>query len=167
MSQSGLLDVLKSNPAIPTSFVTDSGTAVSILNEIEVLGGTGATTSGSGKTITIVVSGGGFTWNEVTTTSQAISVENGYVANNAGLVTLTLPVTASIGESFHIVGKGAGLFKIAQNAGQTIHFISSDTTPGVTGSLTAIEQYAAIELVCITDNTDWAVLNSSGNYTVV
>jgi hypothetical protein len=65
-----------------------------------------------------------------------------------------------------VVGKGTGLFKIAQNAGQTIHIVASDTTTGVTGSLTAIERYAALELVCITANTDWAIMDSMGNFTV-
>jgi hypothetical protein len=108
-----------------------------------------------------------FTWNEVTGTSATLVAQTGYVANNAGLVTLTLPVVASIGDQIQIVGKGAGLFKIAQNASQKIHFIDTDTTTGTGGSLTAIEQYASIELVCITANNDWAVLDSAGNFTIV
>ncbi len=57
MSQSGLLDVAGSNPQIPTSFVTDSGVAIPIGNVLEILGGTNVTTSGSGNTVTIDVSG--------------------------------------------------------------------------------------------------------------
>ncbi|NGX36858.1 MAG: hypothetical protein K1000chlam2_00003 [Chlamydiae bacterium] len=149
-------------------FDSDSGTAnPTIPGVITFSGGAGIATSATGSTVTITSSAGGFTWNEVTGTSQSMAVENGYIANNAGLVTLTLPATASIGEVVQVIGKGAGLYKIAQNAGQTIHYISSDTTTGVGGSLTAIEQYAALELVCITANTDWAVLDSSGNFTVV
>ena len=95
-----------------------------------------------------------------------MAVSNGYVANNAGLVTLTLPDTAAVGSEVRIVGKGAGLFKIAQNAGETIHIVATDTTTGTGGSLTAIEQYASLELVCITANTNWAVISSTGNFTV-
>ena len=53
MSQAGLLDVEGSNPQIPTSFVTDAGTAVPLLNILEILGTNGITTSGAGNTVTI------------------------------------------------------------------------------------------------------------------
>jgi hypothetical protein len=142
-----------STSATPVAAVLTAGAGVSIVN-------------GAGS-ITISSTSGGITWNEETGTSATIAVANGYISNNVGLVTFTLPATAAVGDDFRIVGKGAGLFKIAQNASQTIHFISSDTTTGVGGSLTAIEQYAAIEIVCITANTDFAVLDSAGNYTIV
>lgn len=54
MSQAGLLDVENSYPQIPTLFVTDSGSAIAILNEIDIIGGEGIDTFGSGKTITVV-----------------------------------------------------------------------------------------------------------------
>lgn len=44
-------------PAIPTSFVTDSGTAIPAANILNVLGGAGCSTSGSGSTVTIIVDG--------------------------------------------------------------------------------------------------------------
>ena len=40
MSQEGIIDILGTFPQIPTDFVTDSGTAVPILNTIEILGTT-------------------------------------------------------------------------------------------------------------------------------
>jgi len=132
-----------------------------------ITAGSGVTIVNSAGGITISASTGSFSWNEETGTSANMSVQNGYIANNAALVTLTLPATASLGDVVQICGKGAGLFRIAQNAGQTIHYINTDTTTGVGGSLTAIEQYAALELVCITANTDWVVIDSSGNFTVV
>jgi len=167
MSQAGILDVVTSTPTVPTSFVTDSGTAVPVANVLEILGGTAVATSGSGKTVTIDVTTAGVPWVEETTTSRSLTVNEGVVANNAALITMTLPATASLGDLFRIAGKGAGLFKIAQNAGQTIHFVDSDTTTGAGGSLTAIEQYCAIEIVCITANTDFAGLSSVGNFAVV
>ena len=136
---------------------------------INVVGSGGVTVAGNPgtSTLTISVSGSGMTWNEVLGTSQAISVNNGYVANNAALVTLTLPATAAFGDVIQVVGKGAGLWAITQNAGQTIHFGVLNTTTGAGGSLSAIAQYDCVELLCTTANTDFTVISSLGNLTVV
>lgn len=110
----------------------------------------------------------GFIWNEVVSLGPTSMVaNNGYVANNAGLVALTLPLTAAFGTVIRVAGKGAGGWLIAQNAGQTIHFGSSDTTPGVGGSLASTLQYDSVELLCTVADTEWTVLSVIGNLTVV
>jgi hypothetical protein len=167
VSQAGLIDIESSHPQIATQFDTDSNSAVPLANILEVLGGTGIDTSGSGNTITITSTAAGFAWNEITGTSSGLLIDNGYIANNAALVTLTLPTTGVIGDTIQIVGKGTGLYRIAQNAGQIINFVSTSTSSGVGGSLTSIEQFASIELVCTTANTNWTVVDSAGNFTVV
>lgn len=53
MSQSGLIDIEAANPQIPTSFLTDAGSAIAIGNVLEVLGGEGIQTSGAGGTLTV------------------------------------------------------------------------------------------------------------------
>lgn len=129
-------------------------------------------TAGSGISITngagsiTISSTGGFSWNEITVVAANMSVNNGYIANNAGLVTLTMPATAAIGDCVQVVGKGTGGWRIAQNAGQTIHFANNDTTAGAGGRLDSTGQYDTVELVCITANTDWAVIDSVGAITV-
>lgn len=105
-------------------------------------------------------------WTEVTGTSQALVVNNGYIANNAALVTLTLPTTASIGDIIHVTGKGAGGWRIAQNAGQTVYFGSSSTTTGSGGSLDSTLSRDTVMLVCVTANNDWNIIGSIGNITV-
>jgi len=124
-------------------------------------------TNGSGSITIAATNGQGITWSEVTGTSQTAAVNNGYITNNAGLVTVTLPSTVALGSIIEIAGKGAGGWKIAQAAGQQIHFGSSTTTSGTGGSLASVNQWDAIRLVCTTANTTFSVLSAQGNITVV
>ena len=125
---------------------------------------------GSGITITdgiISASGGGLTWNEVTGTTQAAAADNGYIANNESLVTITLPSTIAVGKIIRVAGKASGKWKIAQNEGQIIYFGDQNTTSGTAGYLAAQTQYDSIELLCITANTTFNVISVVGNITVV
>lgn len=133
-------------------------------------------TLSAGTGISIVNSSGSVTissqlpiidWYEIVSTSDTLIPNSGYIANNASLVTLTLPNGGNIGDTITIVGKGAGLFRIAQPAGKTIYIVSDSTTTGVTGSITAIEQYASVELVCTNTDDDWTAKTVTGNFTVV
>lgn len=122
--------------------------------------------SATGQVGSVATTSFGFTWNEVTGTSSNMAVSNGYIANNAGLVTLTLPATAAVGDVVRVAGKGAGLWSIAQNAGQLINYGSAVTTTGVGGSLAASARYDTVELLCITANTTWEVLSGIGTLIV-
>jgi len=127
------------------------------------------TPDGSGSVIVngpFIAPGIGFNWSIITGTSATMAIEHGYITNNAGLVTLTLPTTAAVGSSIAVTGKGAGGWKIAQNAGQTIYFGASTTTTGAGGSLASTAVRDTIELVCVTTNNDWNVLSSVGNITI-
>ncbi len=76
--------------------------------------------------------GPGVTWVDVTGTSvQAVS-NTGYMADNVSQVTITLPATPAVGDIVQVSGIGAGGWKIAQNAGQSI--ITKDL-PGGIGAL--------------------------------
>lgn len=128
--------------------------------------GTGISITNGVGTITINSSGGGLTWTDVTGTSQAMAVNNGYTANNAGVVTLTLPVTAAYGTIMAVAGKGAGGWLIAQNASQLIHFGSLVTTTGTGGSLASTNQFDVVWLLNSVADTTWTVLGSIGNITI-
>lgn len=117
--------------------------------------------------VTFIGSTSDFTWNDVTGTTQAMAVANGYSANNAGLVTFTLPATAAFGDIIEVSGFGAGGWKIEQRASQTIHFGNSDTTTGTGGSLASTNRYDTVKLFCAVANTDFVVQRSNGNITVV
>jgi hypothetical protein len=145
--------------------VVGSTGAQPVLATLTAGGGIGITNAAG--SITIASTGGGLAWTDVAGIAQAMAVNSGYTANNAGLVTLTLPASAVYGSVFKVVGKGAGLWKIAQNAGQTIHFGSVNTTAGVGGSLAATFQYDAIELVTTVVDTEFTVQSSIGNITYV
>lgn len=89
MSQAGILDVINSNPEIPIDFVADSGTAIAINNEIEILGGVGIDTSASGNTITISLTGGGSGIDSIGTQTGTNPVTpdiNGLVTINGAVV---------------------------------------------------------------------------------
>lgn len=116
--------------------------------------------------ITISGSGGGFSWTEVTGTTQSMAVNNGYIASNASQVVLTLPASAIIGDTIKVQGKGTGGWRVAQNAGQTIYFNSLISTTGTSGYIESTQRYNSVELVCITANNDWAVNSASGNIQV-
>ena len=108
-----------------------------------------------------------FPFTEVTGTAQAMAINNGYITNNAALVTATLPSTSAVGDLVWIVGQGAGGWQIAQNTGQTIHFGNQDTTVGIGGHLDSTNQYDAIQLLCTAANTDWTCTGiSQGNISV-
>jgi hypothetical protein len=71
--------------------------------------------------------GGGLTnlptalkWQVVAGTSQQAQTNNGYIANSATLVTITLPASPNIGDLVRVSGAGTGGWKLAQNAGQSI-----------------------------------------------
>lgn len=152
-----------------TGDVGGAVTGDAVNENVDLIGGVGVSTTGNpaANTMTIDIVGGGLTWTEVVGIAQAMAINNGYIANNAGLVTLTLPAAAVIGSIVRIGGKGAGLYSIAQNAGQTIHYGNQDSTTGIGGSIDATHRYDAIELVCTTANTDFLALSSVGNFNVI
>lgn len=113
------------------------------------------------------ISGGGMTWTEVTGTSQSAAVDNGYITNNASLVTVTIPTTAAVGKVVRVAGKGAGGWKVAQNASENIRFGNQVTTTGTGGYLASSNQYDCVELLCTTADTSWLVISSIGNITIV
>ena len=107
-------------------------------------------------------------WVEETTTSRTLAVKEAVIANNAALVTLTLPAVAAVGDEFWVVGKGAGLFRIAQNASQQFHLGALSSTIGVGGYIEATQRRDAIRFVCTLANTEFtADVAPQGNLTVV
>ena len=141
--------------------------SISDIIAIDLNAGTGITITQSGTSFTINAVGGGVTWNTVTGTSQTAAINNGYFANNSGLVTITLPATSAVGSEIEVVGiNNATGWKIAQNAGNQIFFGNQSTTSGVTGFLSSTATYDTVRLICFTANANWVVVSTMGNITV-
>jgi len=148
-------------PTVPTQFTTDNGVAVPAANNLNVFGGTGATTSGSGSTITITVKTDSFTWSDQAV-SFAAAEQNGYFCTAA--LTVTLP-TASLetGDTIIIYVDTASTVVIQAGAGQQIEI--SQSISSVAGTATSTKQGNIVTLVYRTSDTTWHAITSMGVWT--
>lgn len=105
-------------------------------------------------------------YTDVTTTSATLAVSTLHGANNAALVTLTLPTTATKGQRIAVVGVAAGGWTIAQNASQSIRQGATVSTVGTGGSVSG-DQGESVEIVCVDSGNTWVVTYSSGTLTFV
>lgn len=123
MSQEGALG-LSSNPSVPTSFVTDSGTATPAGNILNVFGGLDIATSGAGNTIMIAFTGATGPITTLTGNSGGAVSPNAGNINTIGTGSITVvgnPFTSTLttqltGLTNHAVLVGAGTATITNIA---------------------------------------------------
>lgn len=128
--------------------------------------GTGIGISNGNNSITINGVGGGLTWTAITGASQAMTSNNGYIANRSSLVTFTLPTTSAVGDMVAVTGINTALgWTITYTTNQQIFFGTSSATI-TTGSLASINIRDTVYLVCMTANLTWNVVSAIGNITV-
>lgn len=146
--------LIGSTGADPVAATLTAGTGINIVN--------------AAGSITISATGSGEPWTTITGTSQALAVNNGYYANNASLVTATLPTTAALGDLILIGAQGAGGFSIAQNSGQSILLPNgASSTTGTGGSVSSATANATIALRCVVANTTFMVWGATGAFNYV
>ena len=104
-------------------------------------------------------------WSDIAGNTVALVPNKGYMLNNVGLTTATLPAICPAGDIIRICGSGAGLFQINLHLGQEIH-LGSVSASGVFGLVASSQQFDAIELLCVVANTVFATISSVGNFTV-
>jgi hypothetical protein len=120
------------------------------------------TVTGPGANESLMIENTGFVeWEDATSSRNAV-INRGYVTNNVSQVTITLPATAAAMTMVAVTGKGAGGWKVAQNAGQKIYFGGVSTLTGVTGYMESTHYLDGVILLCITANTDWKVVWNCG-----
>ena len=102
----------------------------------------------------------------VTGTALNMTANNGYIANNASRVALTLPAIAPVGSVLYVTGLGAGGWRVAQRAGQQIIRSNQSTTIGTAGSIESQHQHDCVLLLCVAANTTFQVFSQIGTVTV-
>jgi hypothetical protein len=137
----------------------DVGIVTPVAGVVNALGGTGANTVGSGNTLTINITGGGYKWQVITAATKQILVNEAYFANNAGTLIFTLPSVANVGDGFRISGM-LGNWQINQNAGQSIRVGNIVSTIGVAGSVASTMLGDSIHVICKVANTGWQVVDA-------
>lgn len=148
---------------------TTTGTSSTAVwtKSIQLTAGTGISIAQAGATITISASGAGLPWNVITGTTQTMVSNNGYIANNAGLVTFTLPATSVVGDIIYLTGIGTSSWRIVYGAGQAVQVGAIGSTV-TTGSVSSTNTFDAINIVCTVANTKWQAFNGvEGNLTIV
>lgn len=128
--------------------------------------GTGVTITNGAASITVNAAGGGLTWTAITGASQAMSVNNGYIANRASVIAFTLPTSSAVGDVVAVTGINTALgWSIGYTTNQQIFFGTSSATV-TTGTLASTAIRDTVYLVCVTANLTWNVVSSIGNITV-
>jgi hypothetical protein len=162
MSQAGIANLSRSSPTIPLQFTEDTGVAVPAANNLNIVGGPGITTSGSGSTVTISATGSGFNWQDQGVSLNPAVANNGYFVTAA--ITITLPASPTVGTSVSFIVDTASALTIQANTGQTIRV--GNIVSASAGTAVSTLRGDALELIYRATNTSWEALSSIGTWLI-
>jgi len=150
-------------PSVPLQFTTDSGIAIPVANNLNVLGGSNIQTTGLGSTITVKVINDGFIWSEQSGNFNAV-IQNGYFCNNG--LTATLPASGGLvlGNTVIIYVDTTNVVTIQAGAGESIQVSGNVSVPG--GIVTSNTKGAILELVFKPSDLTWHTISSLGVWSV-
>jgi len=131
---------------------------------VDIIGGLGVTTSGSGSSLTINASLPSLHWLEDTTTPINVSISEAHISNAPSQIVYNLPAVAGIGDGFAFFDLGGNGFSITANTGQTIRVGNQVTTAAGTVTSTAIGDI--IWIVCGIADTEFLGYSVQGNLTL-
>jgi len=122
--------------------------------------------NGGNARFPIDVSPSSLEWELASNTIQQMDSNFGYITDNAGLITFTLPFLCDIGERVAISGFSAGGWFLDFNVGQTVIVDGVVATPSF-GSVSSTNRYDQIELLCVETNLTFIARSIVGTLVVV
>lgn len=149
-------------PTVPTQFTTDvGGPVIPVANNVNVFGGSGVSTSGSGSTLTINVINDGFPWTDESVTFNAVA-QNGYFCE--GVLTVNLPAAPTQGNTIIIYVDSASVVTVQANVGQTVQIGMEQSSVGGTAKSTA--EGSCLTLVFRSSDSEWHSIADNGSWTL-
>ncbi len=146
------------------SLLCGGTTSTSVLQSVASVGTAGQVLTSAGAGALPTWGAGGETIVNATA-SMGMTAGAVYMINSASLVTLTLPAVTAQGDIFTVVGNAttAGLWRVNQNAGQTINIGTTATTTGTGGNVRAGQLSDCITIRCVVANTNFSAYGVQGN----
>lgn len=109
-----------------------------------------------------------FFWLPAVGAAQNLVPNRGYYTTAGALTTFFMPAVCAVNTVICLQGASAGGWQVSVGAGQTIVFTNAVSTSAGAGiRIASTEVTDGLEMVCITANTTWQILNVKGNPVVM
>jgi hypothetical protein len=127
-------------------------------------GGSVTITQGAGSINLEAVGGAGLTWSVVTAATATLAAGEGIFCNRGAGVTVSLPTSAAVGDTYQVYAMNAGGFVINYGTGQSIR-IGTTVTTVTSGTLSSVNIGDFVEIICNVADTGFIASVKQGNLT--